>query len=164
MACPTPSYVDTVEANIQGIKLLQQQQNAEAIEFFCKGLRIIRPTLVAKSAASSLAASPFANVTDLPYLNDDSEFPRRRKTLVSVALTDQDKAISAHDDFFAIYNRALHFSHGDIPLAGVPKVYGRILSAVLIYNLGLAHHLEALKIGDSISPIQTLLSLSKPLT
>jgi hypothetical protein len=61
--------------------------------------------------------------------------------------------VADHNDFFSIYNRALHFSTGhnndNITESGVTRSFCHHMSGIFLYNIGLAHHLEALQRGNS---------------
>ena len=137
MSCPTASYVDTVEMNVKGIRQLQQNNTAEAIKCFNNGLRLVRPCLDDELPTDGCA--------DAKPISSD-------RLLFSVTLADKQEALeSTNNDFFAFYNRALHLSLGDIPLTGVPNVYAHLMAGVLLYNLGISHHLLAMECGDSNS-------------
>ena len=143
--------------NVKGILFLQQNRHAEALQHFYHGLRVIRLCLNAESKipvnSYFLNESPSAR----GVLFDDcssclasgSSDNKKRELLFSVRLSEQTDLSSSSDDFFAIYDRALHMSLGSIPLTGVPSFYCNLLAGVLLYNLGLAHHLDALQRGDS---------------
>jgi hypothetical protein len=141
------------EMNIKGINLLKQRKNAEAIHIFSEGLRIVRslfaPQLLLPTSMPGGKALPLPNIHE--WLAE-KQSPDNR-IMFSVALTEQDQSVAAHDDFFSIYNRALHCSMGhnnsNIPESGLPRSFCRHMSGIFLYNIGLTHHLEALQRGNS---------------
>jgi hypothetical protein len=55
-----------------------------------------------------------------------------------------------HDDVFILFHRALHMpSKVEVSLTWNYEFYSQILSGVLIYNMGLAHHLAGIQNGNS---------------
>lgn len=144
MFCSTRAYTDTVELNVKGIVELQQAKNNEAIQTFYSGLRLLHANV--KSSHDSNAGITGCHCKSLGcHLTHGNE----GKQLYSMALPNQDDLAAAHDDFFSLFNRALHLSLDNIPVTGVPLVYCHFLSGILLYNIGLSHHLEALKKGGS---------------
>ena len=147
VCCPTTAFTETIELNIRGIVELQQAKNKQAMQFFHSGLRVIHNGIVSINDSNNADRREC-----LDFLANNNNNNNDRKLLCSVALPKQDNLVAAHDDFFSLFNRALHMPlhRSSIPVtAGVPVVYCHLLTGILLYNIGLSHHLEALKKGNS---------------
>jgi hypothetical protein len=140
------SVLDNVKLNCQGILMLQEKKNLEAIICFSLGLRSIH------SGSGILAVDHDAKKQNV---DRQPPAPPYHDILVSVVLAREDLRVTHTDFGFALYNRALHLPSDEIEEHSTKQlglhngIYDRILSAVFLYNIGLAHHLEALRNGES---------------
>jgi hypothetical protein len=153
------SQETTYYYNLMGVLLMQQGKQHEAISFFHRGMETLLPGGQEKAAAHDGTTSPTTN-GDLsrprhfhqPHMKQNSckQITRSKHIVFSLALFEGSAASSVHDDVFVLFNRALHI-HSEIPeeMVQTSGLYSRLMSAVLLYNVGLAHHLLGLQTSDS---------------
>jgi hypothetical protein len=154
------TYDEVLDMNAQGVLLMQISKFAEAIPFFRRGLETLSSNKGIENASECpTGEARFCEIID--YLHHRPRIPstqvnellekgekQQGRLLSSVALLDDDAAV--HDDIFMIFRRALNMPLAvEIGLARNNEVHKEILSGVIIYNVGLAHHLVGLQKGDS---------------
>jgi hypothetical protein len=145
----TPNtYDEVLDMNVQGVLLMQESKFAEAVPFFRRGLDTLSSSNKRgiANAGECPTGESFCEIID--SVNELEKEEKQGRLLSSVALLNDNAA--AHDDIFMLFRRALHMpSAVEIGLARNNEVYREILSGVLIYNVGLAHHLVGLQKGES---------------
>ena len=134
------AYEKTVEWNAKGVEALKAGDVTTAKDYFFEGLQSTR-TLTGIPSSIPIHCSSSVLWKYQHILSG--------KIVKTVTLDAHDDAVAAHDDFFAIYNRALSFSAEVVGGLLVPKFYAHLMTGILIYNLGLSFHLEALQTGGT---------------
>ena len=148
MDCPPFLCGEIAELNFQGVLDLQELNVVGAVKNFSRGLRIIQVHLNHAEMYCS-GNRLYEGFLDCPrYCTSDVH-----KMLFSAAVPDPVSVLATRKGtYFALYRRALHIAFDNFPLSGTPPIIPfrscHLIAAVLTYNLGLAHHLEALRQGD----------------
>ena len=153
-------YDQIIETNVQGISLMQQSKYDEAIVRLKEGLMALLPQLNEAIANETMVAfeTSVKGTRDSPQKS--SLYPELRidgsirstinnRSLFSVEVLPKDKVSTNDEDVFVLFNRALHLSREIKDIHENAAFYGQLLSGIIIYNLGLSHHLQGLKTGDS---------------
>jgi hypothetical protein len=128
--------LEMVAWNCRGILKLQKKQYSEAIACFSVGL--------------GGASIQTRNISELYSPNINLLFANRNM-IISVELSQEEQGpiVNEGDNFdFALFKQALHLSYDEIEnlLSGAHEgYYDRLLCGISFYNIGLAHHLEALE-------------------
>ena len=148
---PPSSCGEVAELNFQGVIYLRDLNIAGAIKNFSRGLRIIQVHLNHAAMLYSSGKGP----TGCPHHFDEQEM------LFSVAVSDPETTQATRKgSCFALYRRALHVSLENLPYPPsssiIPCRCCHLMAGILMYNLGLAHHHEALRRGDSQMLSRTL--------
>jgi hypothetical protein len=139
-----PSLLEIVTWNCHGILQLQKKQYCEAIACFSVGL-----------GGATIQARNILNSSEWYAPNVNLLLAHRNMMLISVELSQEEQGpvVNEGENFdFALYKRALHLSCDEIEnvLTGSHEVYyERLLRGLCFYNIGLAHHLEALETCNS---------------
>ena len=142
-------YAETMELNVQGILLLQEKRNLEAIAYFNRGLHVIQAFLSRneESGIQRGAQEIITCATSLDCLRHGVPHERKRRLLFSVGVFEKARDI-VPNEYFSLYDRALHLSAQALTNSIPTYVSGCLTIAILMYNIGLAYHLEALQKGD----------------
>jgi hypothetical protein len=150
------TYDDVLHMNVQGVLLMQESKFAEAVPFFQKGLETLSSNNlgIANAGECPTSESSFCEIIYSPQhrtriqVDELEKGEKQGRLLSSVALLNDNAAV--HDDIFLLFRRALHMpSAVEIGLTRNNEAYREILSGVIIYNVGLAHHLVGLQNGES---------------
>lgn len=128
--------------NAHGIIFMREGKYNEAVQFFRSGLE----TLVYTAATS--ASHPASNYSYSELLQNKSHQNIQRITSVEVVSTESDQA-GAGDDVFLLYDRALDVSVNVDDIQNQSHFCRQLLYVSLMYNIGLAHHLEGISSGRS---------------
>jgi hypothetical protein len=136
------SYSKISKLNAQAILLMQQSKHGEALNILYVALQ----TLLAIGKISDGDSSSHAN--PVPWAGEFDGRERCEKILHSVSLLEQ-RVTPLDDEVFIIFNRALLLSPEVAHVARKSTIFGYLLPGVLLYNAGLAHHLQGLHNGDS---------------
>jgi hypothetical protein len=137
------SLLDIINWNYRGILQLQKKQYCEAIACFSVGL-----------GGATIQARNFLNSSEWYAPNVSRLLEQCNMMLISVELSreEQGPVVNEGENFdFALYKRALHLSCDEIEylLTGSKEFDDRLLCGIFFYNIGLAHHLEALETCNS---------------
>jgi len=157
-----------VDCNGQGIALLQLRNFPQAIDCFHHGLtEVFSPELCQAEAAvlgiatkSSLdvevarsCKSVNGNFDTMCSQHHDCTPVKtcvsRIRPIYSVPFRGNATMPSGANDTFDMFDRALHVSFTSDELPRNPEILATLMSGILMYNLGLAHHFEGLRTGDS---------------
>jgi len=133
------------EYNVEGAGLLKQGREQEAIISFSKGLRFILRNLE-QEFSNQINTIPLTLLRQHTgtMVNSTAEHSTRaiQSTPCLAANCDQ-------DDVFILFNRTLILEETEPARPWSKNSYGSLMLGVIMYNLGLAMHLEGLKHGDS---------------
>jgi len=157
MSTSNPTYYyyhEIANMNSQGILFMQESRHAEAIRCFQRGLATLLRMLddpfcaadkvyLSNSNESSLLFQGTANNTSC----QNSDQPKNQRVneclLRSISLCNDSSSLD--DDVFILYRRALHLSlECLVDFEHSHSFYSSIFSGILVYNIGLAHHIQGL--------------------
>lgn len=138
---PVPSSAVS-ELHAQGILRLRRGKIIDAISCFHQGLKLLSRTGSAVSIGDELN-SP-SSVRERSQREETSAYPLRNRILYSVDLSEE-KTQSQHDDIFVQFKRALYLLPDSASTLGDDYLLNHTMSGVLMYNIGLALHIQALE-------------------
>jgi hypothetical protein len=136
-----PCLLEMVTWNRRGILKLRKKQYSEAIACFSAGLE----------GGASIQTRNTISIPECYAPNIDLLLAHRNMMLVSVELSDEQAfgpVVNEGENFdFVLCKRALHLQCDEIEylLTGSKECDDRLLCGIFFYNIGLAHHLEALE-------------------
>jgi hypothetical protein len=138
-----------VDMNVQGILFLQQSKPSEAISWFQRGLVTLLESIDKEStgAGSNGELISCDKAFSCQHVIGDRETLQESGILCSIALPGCVSAVN--DDVFVLFNRALHLPSEVDEMMARSNFYHHLLSVVLTYNIGLAHHLAGLHNGST---------------
>lgn len=158
-------YESIAACNTQGVKLLQEDKLDQALASFQGGLATLLQGLGPQGDNTPVVKKQSFAVTDYaaPQTVVHSSFTgikeaQRNIPVVSSAgvsfmesKTRRARSTETNVDAFIFFSRALLFpaKPKDCSLAEKQECYGKLMSAVLTYNVGLTRHLEGLRAGSS---------------
>jgi hypothetical protein len=151
-----PTLFDVVvKMNAKGILLMLQGKHVQATACFRRGMKKLlaglseeRPAGESFSGATPLSGNSFNPGQFFPYKQvDEGDAKEYTRILFSVGLPEE-KCSVMQDDVFVLFNRALHISSETAHVED-NECSIHILTAVLLYNLGITFHQKGLKTGDS---------------
>jgi len=147
-------YREITNMNSQGILFMQESRHEEAIRCFQRGLATLlrmlddpfcavdKVYLRSSDGSSVISQGKTNNTSDQasvqPYSQRDSECLLR-----SISLCNDSSSMD--DDVFILYRRAVHLSLDClVDFEHSHSFYRSIFSGILVYNIGLAHHIKGL--------------------
>lgn len=130
-----------VDANVKGIMSMQQGMYVEALASFHEGLSTLMEQVRTTPDSSRFKSSKSMESMGHNDLSD-------KKIISSIELPAGNHSVF-DDEVFSLFNRALHLRFDEDDIEGNEELYFHLLTAILSYNVGLAHHLCGLQTGES---------------
>jgi len=155
----SPTLFEAVlNANLSGIDQMKQRNYSRAISIFRKGLRAIQnasrhamtcTTEMKKDTRISLDNSMNVLQDSIGFQVDQLGNSQHDVRPIQSTAILEENAIIGNDSAFLLFDRALMISAEYMNFIEQSTLVQDLASAVLIYNMGLAYHLEGLRTGIS---------------
>jgi len=154
-----------LSANLSGITHMKQRNYSRSISMFRKGLIAIQnatrqaitsTTEIKNDTRDSVDDSTKSLQVSLGFQVDEcAAFQHYARPIQSTAIVDE-STITGFDSPFLLFDRALIVSAEFLNLMEQSALVQNLASAVLLYNMGLAYHLEGLRTGMSQKLLQAI--------
>ncbi len=138
--CFSPNLVSELQA--QGILRLRKGQVVESISCFHKSLKLLSRNENDKLVDSRLTS--IMPIVENSESNVEMNFFQER-FLFTVDLSEEKSSLSWNDDIFVQFRRALYLPPDSAFTLREDELFYHIMSGVLMYNIGLALHIEGLE-------------------
>jgi len=160
----SPLSEAVLHANISGITHMKHQNYSRSIAMFRRGLKAIQgATRQAMTSATEMkndksdsSLDDSVDVLEASLGFQDDKFGASQhyvRPIQSTSILDENTT-SEYDSSFLLFDRALIISAEFVNLIEHSAIVQDLASAVLVYNMGLAYHLEGLRTGMSLKLLQ----------